>query len=161
MDLELLRTMILSRPVVRALASDGIDNQAAEALNAETAPVVRRIAKMKAMRWLAMRRRDQLARAVLESQDSLVRAMSQSAIDTVLIDSEYVTVDGELLGMFGYLVSQGVLTSDDQVAFLAAATEYMPVTERDLGRQVSANDVSSALRGDRPDGVAVPLPESP
>jgi len=153
MNYATLRALIVQRPSVKALAELGADNAVADALNAESTTVVERISVSKGRRWLALCRRIKLQRAADNvALDDITRSLAQSAIDLIESATEEITLDAEFMQLFAALIPS-VLSEADKTSFLSAAAEQVPLTVKELGREINAHDVSESLAADRQDHI--------
>lgn len=155
--LDDLRGLIIASNTLRGMGDAGDDAGIAAALNSPTVTVYRRITKQAILRWAASTGGLKKLRVAAADLQNGLQAASEAALAMLSSDLPAMTIDAEVLTMLDTLVTGNVLTSSDRAAFMTRAAELIGAAESSLGSAISADDVSAALAGDRPNGQVTEL----
>jgi len=144
-----LLDLINNTTALSTFKKDGTDDQAiADILNTKNVPTVDSISGNEFLTWATPLG----VRADIESwktdPDKIVRSIGLSLQDIILRQGGIINFsDSNNVVMLNYLVSNGKLDANNKASLLAASTINKSLAEINLGRLVTASDVSIALRG--------------
>ncbi len=130
-----LRTELLSDPLGVGYAVMNHD-AAADALNAPTRTVHRRIGKQQLLRWAAATGAIRKLRLESATGTNVKQAASEAALTMLGSDVDFLVFDSEVMAMMTLLVTGGVITKDDANKLLERAAENVSRCDELLGAGV-------------------------